>query len=166
MLLLYAVVAWLEIPFWLWNNACITDLLLPRTIYKYILSLDIKGANSTELTYVSPWTHVITKIGDNLYGKNILPCNEPKIVMHAMHMDLFQVYLLCCALDPGLEPRSAQTKDYRIGVYCFSTKNAALRRNSKNFLVRNRDNVSEFGDNSICGLLFQWDSSMQMQLSV
>ena len=88
-------------------------------------------------------------------GKNILPCYEPKIVMHAIHMDLFQVYLLCCALDRGLEPRSGQTKDYKIGVYCFSIKHAALRRNSNHVLVRNQDNVSEFGDNSICGLLFQ-----------
>jgi hypothetical protein len=33
-------------------------------------------------------------------------------------------------------------------------------------LARNQDNVSERGDMSICGLLFQWARTMQIQLSV
>jgi hypothetical protein len=32
------------------------------------------------------------------------------------------------AVDRGFEPRSGQTKDYKIGIYCFSAKYAALRR--------------------------------------
>jgi hypothetical protein len=32
-------------------------------------------------------------------------------------------------------PRSGQTKDYEIGIGCFSTKYAALRGNNKNWLV-------------------------------
>jgi hypothetical protein len=55
-------------------------------------------------------------------------------------------------VDHGLEPRSGQTKDYKIGIYCFSTKHAALRRKSKDWLAQNRDNVSEM---SISELLFQ-----------
>jgi len=35
------------------------------------------------------------------------------------------------AVDRGFEPRSGQTKDYKIGISCFSAKHAALRRNSK-----------------------------------
>jgi hypothetical protein len=31
----------------------------------------------------------------------------------------------------GFVPRSAQTKDYKIGMFCFSAKHAALRRKSK-----------------------------------
>ena len=31
----------------------------------------------------------------------------------------------------GFEPRSGQTKYYKIGICCFSAKLAALRRNSK-----------------------------------
>ena len=34
-------------------------------------------------------------------------------------------------VDRGFEPRSGQTKDYAIGICCFSVKHAALRRKSK-----------------------------------
>ena len=58
------------------------------------------------------------------------------------------------AVDCGFEPRSGQTKDYKIGIRCFSAKHAALRGKSKDWLARNQDNVSEWGDMSIRGLLF------------
>ena len=45
--------------------------------------------------------------------------------------------------------RSDQTKDYKIGICCFSTKHVALRRKSKDWLARNQDIVSEWGDMSI-----------------
>ena len=32
------------------------------------------------------------------------------------------------AVDRVFEPRSGQTKDYKIGICCFSAKNAAIRR--------------------------------------
>jgi hypothetical protein len=50
---------------------------------------------------------------------------------------------------------SSQTKDYEIGICCFSAKHAALRRKSKDRLTRNQDNVFEFCDMSTRGLLFQ-----------
>ena len=59
------------------------------------------------------------------------------------------------AVDCGFELLSGQTKDYKIGICCFSAKHAALRRKSKYWLARNRDDVSEWGDMSIRGLLFQ-----------
>ena len=49
--------------------------------------------------------------------------------------------LTSSAVDRGFEPRSGQTKDYKIGVCCFSAKNAALRRKSKDWLARNQNNV-------------------------
>ena len=58
-------------------------------------------------------------------------------------------------VDRGFEPRSGQTKDYEFGICCFSAKHAALRRKRKDWLARNRDNVSEWGDLYIHGLLFQ-----------
>ena len=54
-----------------------------------------------------------------------------------------------------LEPRSGQTKDYEIDICCFSAKHAALRRKCNDWLTRNQDNVSEWGEISIHGLLFQ-----------
>ena len=55
----------------------------------------------------------------------------------------------------AVDPRSVQTKDYKIGICCFSTKKAALRRKSKDWLARNQDIMSEWGDMSIGRLLFQ-----------
>ena len=59
------------------------------------------------------------------------------------------------AVDRGFEPQSGQTKDYTIGICCFSSKHAALRKKSKNWLARNQNNVSEWSDISTRGLLFQ-----------
>ena len=51
--------------------------------------------------------------------------------------------LASSAVDRGFESQSGQTKDYAIGICCFSAKNAALRRKRKDWLIRNQDNVSE-----------------------
>jgi hypothetical protein len=51
--------------------------------------------------------------------------------------------LASSAVDCGFEPRSGQTKDYKFGICCFSTKHTALRRKSKDGLTRNQDNVFE-----------------------
>ena len=61
---------------------------------------------------------------------------------------------------------SNQTKDYEIGSCCFSAKHAALRRKSKDWLAQNQDNVSEWSDTSTSGLLFQWASTLKIELSV
>ena len=59
------------------------------------------------------------------------------------------------AVDHGFESRSGQTKDYKIGICCFSAKHATLSRKSKDLLAQNQDNVSEWSDMSIFGLLLQ-----------
>jgi hypothetical protein len=69
-------------------------------------------------------------------------------------------------VDRGFEPRSGQTKDYKIGICCFFTKHAALSRKNKDLLARDKDNVPERGDMSIHGLLFQGTSTIKIQLSV
>ena len=53
------------------------------------------------------------------------------------------------------EPRSGQTKDYKTGICCFSSKQAALMSKIKDCLARNQDNATKFGDMAISGLLFQ-----------
>ena len=63
--------------------------------------------------------------------------------------------LASSAVDRGFEPRSGQTKDYKIGICCFSAKHAALRRKSKDWLARNQNNVSEWSDIFTRELLFQ-----------
>jgi hypothetical protein len=62
---------------------------------------------------------------------------------------------LACSPRVLVGPRSGQTKDYKIGICCFSAKHTILRRKSKDWLAQNQDNVSEWGDMSIRGLLFQ-----------
>jgi hypothetical protein len=42
---------------------------------------------------------------------------------------------------------------------CFSAKHATVSRKSKDWLARNLDNVSEWGDMSTCGLLSQLAST-------
>jgi hypothetical protein len=63
--------------------------------------------------------------------------------------------LASSVVDHGLEPRSGQTKDYKIGICCFSAKQATLKRKSKDGLARNQDNVSGWVDMFILRLLFQ-----------
>jgi hypothetical protein len=65
------------------------------------------------------------------------------------------ISLLALGTVEGFKFRSSQTKDYKIGICCFSAKNATLWRKSKDWLARNQDNVSEWGDISICGMLFK-----------
>jgi hypothetical protein len=48
--------------------------------------------------------------------------------------------LALSAVDRVFEPRSGQTKDYKIGICCISAKHAALRRKSKDWLARNQNN--------------------------
>ena len=63
--------------------------------------------------------------------------------------------LASSAVDRLVEPRSGQTKDYEIGICCFSAKHEGFRRKSNDWLDRNHNNVSEWSDMSIRGLLFQ-----------
>ena len=74
--------------------------------------------------------------------------------------------LASSAVDRGLDPRSGQTKDFKIGICCFSAKHAALRRKSKDWLARNQNNVIEWSDMSIRELLFQCASTIKIHLSV
>jgi hypothetical protein len=59
------------------------------------------------------------------------------------------------AEDRGFELRAGQTKDYQIGICCFSARYTAIRRKDKDWSAQNQDNVSEWSDMSTRGLLFQ-----------
>jgi hypothetical protein len=70
------------------------------------------------------------------------------------------------AVDRGFESWSGQTKDYEIGICCFSAKYTTLRWKSKDWLARNQNNMSEWSDMSTRGLLFQLASIIKIQLSM
>ena len=63
--------------------------------------------------------------------------------------------LVSSAVDCGFEFQSGQTKNYKIGICCFSTKHVALTNKSKDWLALNQNVVSERSDISTRGLLFQ-----------
>jgi hypothetical protein len=71
--------------------------------------------------------------------------------------------LFSSVVDRGFEARSSQTKDFKISICCFSAMYAALRWKIKDWLARNKDNVSEWGDMSIRGLLFH---AVMLRLSI
>ena len=67
-----------------------------------------------------------------------------KLCKNGNHIGGVMVSVLASsAVNRGFDPRSGQTKDYEIGMCCFSAKNAALRRKSKDWLAQNQKNVSE-----------------------
>jgi hypothetical protein len=73
-----------------------------------------------------------------------------KSYLYSNHISGVMVSVLTLsAVDHGFETRSAQTKDYLIGMCCFSAKHAVFRRKSKDWLSRNQNNVSEWSDMSI-----------------
>ena len=56
--------------------------------------------------------------------------------------------LASSAVDRGFQPRSGQTKDFKIDIYCFSAKHAALRRKSKDLFALNlpSEATSQYAD--------------------
>jgi hypothetical protein len=48
------------------------------------------------------------------------------------------------AVDRGFEPRSGQTKNYKISICCFSAMRTALGNTNKDWLVLKQFNVSEW----------------------
>jgi hypothetical protein len=79
-------------------------------------------------------------------------------------MEFWVINLLLCHEETSshlkygrswVRARSGKTRNYEIGIFCFSAKQAVLRRNGKDWLARNHDNVSEWSDMTIRRLLFQ-----------
>ena len=66
-----------------------------------------------------------------------------KVVDRGFIGDVMVSVLASRAVDRGFERRSVHTKDFKIGICCFSAKHAALRRKSKYWLARNQNNVSK-----------------------
>ena len=48
------------------------------------------------------------------------------------------------AVDRGFEPRSGKTKDYKIGICCFSAQHAAFRRKSRDRLAHRRKPTADY----------------------
>ena len=66
----------------------------------------------------------------------------------------------------GFEPCLGQINDNNVVICCFSAKHAALWRKSKDWLAWNWVNVSEWSDMSTRWLMFQWASTIKIQIRV
>ena len=102
------------------QTGCFTCVLLPEIIW--VVSLVLKC--QPELRYISMqyfrYRHSVSN-----------------------HIDSVMIRALTSSVvDRGFEPWSGQTKDYTIGICCFSSNHVALRRKSKIWLAGSQDNVS------------------------
>ena len=64
----------------------------------------------------------------------------------------------------GTTPDRVKPKTIRLVFVCFSAKHAAIRRENNDWLAQNQANVWEWSGMSIHGLLFQWNSTIKIQL--
>jgi hypothetical protein len=99
--------------------------------------------------------------GGSIFWLAVIIIYLPSIAFYPINLDRIGgpvvSVLASSAVDRGFEPRSGQTKDYKIGICCFSAQHASLRRKSKDGLTRDQNNVFEWSE-----LLFQWASTMQI----
>ena len=116
----------------------------------YILVVILFSSETYGLSHI--WTFYLNQ-RNHLSVEHQIKCNCINGVMVSV--------LASSAVDRGIVSRLGETKDYTIGICCFSAKHTTLRRKSKYLLVRNQDNLFERGDMSIRGLLFQWASTIQ-----
>jgi len=91
----------------------------------------------------------------SLLAKSLIKSSSSGFKAGFNRIDVMVSVLVSSAVDRELESPSDQTKDYKIGICCFSSKHAASRRKDKDWLARNQNNVSEWSDMSTRGLLFQ-----------
>ena len=70
--------------------------------------------------------------------------------------DVMVMVLAFSVIDRGFKSWSSQAKDNKNDIYCFSGDYAALRSKNNKWLAQNQDNVSEWSNMSIFGLLFQY----------
>ena len=99
----------------------------------------------------------------NIYIQSHQQYTESSIYMYTHYRigGLMVSVLVSSAVDRGFESQSGHTKDCKIGICCFSDKHASLRRKRKDWLARNQENVSRWGNMAISG-----PNTMQIQLSV
>jgi hypothetical protein len=87
------------------------------------------------------------------------PDSEPTNHCWWDHIGVVMVSVLASsAVDHGFAPRSDQTKNYKIGICCFSTKQATQRRKKQWFVGSESGYWVREGRHFWLRLLFQWDS--------
>ena len=123
---------------------------IPESVFRQVYSstCSTKELSISMTTFVHAVKRGLLSYCDKVYSRGNI--NQKHHIFGVMVS-----VLASSAIDRGIKPRSGQTKDYTIGICCFSAKHAALRRKSKDWLARNQNNVSEWSDSSTRRLLFQ-----------
>jgi hypothetical protein len=93
-------------------------------------------------------------------NRTIKKHNVSKHIKHLMHKTFIETHT-----HTHIHTHT-HTHTYKMCICWFSANHAALRRENTDWLARNQDIVSEWGDVSIHGLLPRWASTMQIQISV
>ena len=84
---------------------------------------------------------------NNVYQITIQSMYMQFKITHSDHIGgVIVIVFASSTVDRVFEPRSGQTKVYKIGICCFS--DVGLRRKSKYWLARNQNNLSEWSDMS------------------
>jgi hypothetical protein len=73
--------------------------------------------------------------------------------------------LTSSVVDGGNELPAGQTEDYKIDICWLSWLSTLLRSKIKNWLAQDLVNVCKWSDMSIRRLLFQWASTIKIQLT-
>jgi hypothetical protein len=87
----------------------------------------------------------------------------PVAFITVIYLNIWENVIACLLFEGNRHDATGQWAEVRGGIRCFSPKYAVLRRKSKDWLAwnQNQDNVSEWGNMSIHGLLFQWASTLK-----
>jgi hypothetical protein len=112
---------------------------------------------------IDKYTHTCWQI------KCIFSFHEQRYMYHFPIITIW--YLLksigCTRLECGrlcVRVPIGSNKDYNIGIFCFPAKHAALRNKNTDWLARNQENVSEWDDMYIRGLLHYINRSKRIVL--
>ena len=86
---------------------------------------------TAHMVIISPFLHLGVKVKYNTIYNQDTQCTYKMYITHLMPDK---------TVNCQFESRSGQTKDYKIGICCFSVEQE--KEQSKDWLAQNRDNVS------------------------
>ena len=104
---------------------------------------NIKNVTFGTVIFVKLHSHLKEHVADTV----ILVKLHSPLKEHVADVVISMLLLGVVHVDRRFTHRLGQTKNYKIGICCFSAKHTALRRRGNNdWLDRNQDNVTEWRD--------------------
>ena len=120
-------------------------MLSPELAEKQSIPIQVFGSNRPRLEHIRNLVEIlyiyVVLVNNQVIYFVLFLCRSNRIGGVMVNV------LALSAVERGLEPRSGKTKDYKIGICCFS--------DNWHLLARNQNNVSRWGNMSTRGLLLQ-----------